>query len=88
MELGPAREVGFPRGFEFMSEDNYHKLNRKQVAQLGGFAAARAAGAAGMKARGSKGGSTTVERHGREHFIRAAHKRWGRLQGAQDESAA
>ena len=56
------------------------KLSRKQVAQLGGLAAAKAAGSQGMAKLGAKGGRQTAERHGREHFIRAAHKRWGRLQ--------
>jgi hypothetical protein len=55
------------------------KLTPKQIAQLGGLAAARLAGADGMKAKGSKGGRATASKLGREHFIRAAHKRWGRL---------
>ena len=60
------------------------KLNKKQVAQLGGLASARKAGPSGMATRGSKGGRTTAETLGREHFIRAAHKRWGRLKDKPD----
>lgn len=55
-------------------------LSASQAAQLAGFASARKAGHEGMADRGAKGGATTAERHGREHFIRAAHARWGRLQ--------
>jgi hypothetical protein len=58
------------------------KLSNRQRAQLGGLAAARKLGAEGMAAKGSSGGAATAARHGREHYIRAAHKRWGRLQGA------
>ena len=60
------------------------KLNPAQVAQLAGLASARKAGSAGMAQRGAKGGKKTAETHGREHFIRAAHKRWGRLQDTGD----
>lgn len=56
-------------------------LTPKQVAQLGGLACVRKNGKEAMASIGSKGGSTTLERHGREHYIRAAHKRWGRLNG-------
>ncbi len=56
-------------------------LSPTQSAQLAGFASARKAGPEGMAERGAKGGATTAERHGREHYIRAAHARWGRLQG-------
>jgi hypothetical protein len=59
------------------------KLTPKQVAQLGGLAAARLAGPDGMKAKGSKGGRATAAKRGREHYIRAAHARWGRLQARE-----
>lgn len=55
------------------------KLTPSQVAQLGGLRAAALAGPDGMKAKGSRGGSATYERHGKEHMLRMAHKRWGRL---------
>lgn len=32
-----------------------------------------------MALRGAKGGAVTAKLYGREHFIRAAHRRWGRL---------
>lgn len=54
-------------------------LTHAQIGQLGGFASARAAGRAELAERGAKGGDATLALHGREHFIRAAHKRWGRL---------
>lgn len=63
-------------------------LSRTQVAQLAGFASATAAARKGVTAKGKnrgmseigeKGGNATLVAHGREHFIRAAHKRWGRL---------
>jgi hypothetical protein len=54
-------------------------LSRKQIAQLGGFGDLRKNGVEGMKAKGEKGGPATLEKHGREHYIRMAHKRWGRL---------
>lgn len=54
------------------------KLTRKQVAQLGGFGAAKALGAEGMSARGRKGGATNAAK-GKEYFVRLAHQRWGRL---------
>lgn len=57
------------------------KLSNFQRAQLAGLASARIAGPKGMAARGAKGGRKTAETRGREHFIRAAHKRWGRLGG-------
>lgn len=56
-------------------------LTPSQAAQLAGFASARKAGSEGMADRGAKGGAVTAERHGREHFVRIAHQRWGRLQG-------
>lgn len=59
-------------------------LTPSQIAQLGGLASARKAGADGMARRGARGGQSTAERYGREHFIRAAHKRWGRLQERSD----
>jgi hypothetical protein len=59
------------------------KLTPKQIAQLGGLAAARLAGVSGMKAKGSKGGRATAAKRGREHYIRAAHKRWGRLKAEE-----
>ena len=52
------------------------KLTKKQAGQLGGLKTAKKHDMARL---GSKGGSATLEKHGREHFIRAAHKRWGRL---------
>ena len=61
------------------------KLTPAQAGQLGGFVSARLAGADGMAERGSKGGSTTVERYGKEHFVRAAHARWGRLRSPKAE---
>jgi hypothetical protein len=57
------------------------KLTRKQIAQLGGFGAARALGSEGMARIGTKGGAATLEARGREHYIRMAHKRWNRLGG-------
>ncbi len=54
------------------------KLTRSQVAQLGGFAAARNGDNA---TKGSKGGNKTYDKYGREHFVRAAHKKHGRLGG-------
>lgn len=64
------------------------KLNRSQIAQLGGFASTRERGRRAMADAGSKGGNTTKQRYGREHFVRAAHKRWGRLLGAPKPSGA
>lgn len=57
------------------------KLTPAQVAQLGGFAAARSLGEDGVKARGAKGAAVTQERYGKELQVRAAHARWGRLKG-------
>lgn len=54
-------------------------LTHAQIGQLGGFASARAAGHAELSDRGAKGGDTTAARYGREHYIRIAHLRWGRL---------
>ena len=62
------------------------KLTRSQVAQLGGFASARKRGARQMAVAGAKGGSVTKDKYGREHFVRAAHKRWGRLGGSPQSS--
>lgn len=63
------------------------KLSRAQAGQLGGFAAARALGDAGVYERGSKGGATTSERYGKEHYVRAAHLRWGRKGAAKKVEA-
>lgn len=60
-------------------------LTPSQVAQLGGFAAARSLGADGRKARASAGADAVKEKYGREHYIRMAHKRHGRLQGKSND---
>lgn len=31
-------------------------------------------------------GEATLARHGREHYVRAAHKRWGRLEGTSQST--
>lgn len=54
------------------------KLTKAQAGQLGGFAAARSLGEEGVKERASRGGTATLEKYGREAFVRAAHARWGR----------
>lgn len=56
-----------------------NKLTPSQIAGLGGYAAAQAIGAEGVKTRGAKGGNTTAERYGTGHFKKAAYIRWGKL---------
>lgn len=61
------------------------KLNSKQSGQLGGFARAKALGPDELSRIGIERGYTTFERYGREHYVRIAHKRWGRLSGAETQ---
>lgn len=53
------------------------KLTRAQAGRLGGLQAAHNLGPDGV--RSAKGGLTTVERFGRAHMARLAHRRHGRL---------
>lgn len=53
------------------------KLTRAQAGRLGGLQAAH--NLDGVRRRGAKGGLTTVERFGRAHRARLAHRRHGRL---------
>lgn len=62
------------------------KLSRKQVAQLGGYAASRKLGAEGRAARSAKGGAANAAK-GKEYFVRLAHQRWGRLQTPKQMAA-
>lgn len=62
------------------------KLTKQQAGQLGGFATARLHPEE-HKTWSARGGNTTAERHGTEHYVRAAHKRWGRLEGDGKSSA-
>ena len=55
------------------------KLTRAQAGRLGGLQAAHNLGPDGVRRRGAKGGLTTVERFGRAHMARLAHRRVGRL---------
>jgi hypothetical protein len=55
------------------------KLTRSQVARLGGLGTAKKRGSEGMAVIGARGGLATAEKHGTDHYVRAAHKRWGRL---------
>lgn len=55
------------------------KLTRAQAGRLGGLQAAHNLGPEGVRRRGAKGGLTTVERFGRAHRARLAHRRHGRL---------
>lgn len=53
------------------------KMTKAQAGRLGGLKAAHSLGEAGVKARGRKGGNTTLDRHGKEHFTRLAMVRNG-----------
>lgn len=62
------------------------KLTKQQAGQLGGLRTARLHPEE-QKTWSARGGNTTAERYGREHYIRAAHKRWGRLEGGTSHEA-
>lgn len=53
------------------------KMTKAQAGRLGGLATMRKHSEAELEAQRSKGGSTTFERHGKEHFVRAAYIRHG-----------
>lgn len=53
------------------------KMTPAQSGSLGGLASMRTRAPEELEAARSKGGSTTFERHGKEHFKRAALIRWG-----------
>lgn len=53
------------------------KLTPSQRARLAGLARAHKAGKEGMAAAGRKGGTATLERHGRGHFLRISLKAHG-----------
>lgn len=55
------------------------KLTPHEVGRLGGLTASHLAGPKGMAVKGARGGNSTLRRHGKQHFVRAALKRWGRL---------
>ena len=58
-------------------------LTHSERGRLGGLQAAHLLGDDGIKRRGSKGGNTTLKRHGKGHFYRAALIRWGKLAGQE-----
>lgn len=57
---------------------NATKLTKAQAGRLGGLKAARALGVEGVRRRGSHGGATTLDRYGKEHMTRLAHRSHGR----------
>lgn len=56
-------------------------LTRQERGRLGGLKAAQKNTTEQRRRWGSKGGMTTVERHGRYHMTRLAFIRHGRLEG-------
>lgn len=54
-------------------------LTPAERGRLGGLTAAHNLGPEGVKRRGAKGGQATLEKLGKAHFLRLAHKSHGRL---------
>lgn len=55
------------------------KLTPAQAGKLGGLRRAETLTPDEIQRIGQDGGRTTVERYGRSHMTKLAHKRWGRL---------
>lgn len=63
------------------------KLTNAESGRLGGLTAADRMTPEQRERRASKGGTAAVEKYGRAHMTRLAHKRWGRLQDKASERA-